>query len=78
EAMFELADLKKTKVYQEALTEEAVKLVLRQLNRRLGEVPQSLIEQIGGLSVDVIEDLGEALLDFTTETDLRQWLEQHE
>ncbi|EHJ09572.1 hypothetical protein CWATWH0003_B002 [Crocosphaera watsonii WH 0003] len=76
--MFELADLKKTKVYQEALTEEAVKLVLRQLNRRLGEVPQSLIEQIGGLSVDVIEDLGEALLDFTTETDLRQWLEQHE
>ena len=81
EAMFELADLKKTKVYQEALGEgeqkEAVKLVLRQLNRRLGEVPQSLIEQIGGLSVDLLEDLGEALLDFTSETDLRQWLEQY-
>ncbi len=77
EAMFELADLKKTKVYQEALTEEAVKLVLRQLNRRFGEVPQSLTEQIRGLSVDLLEDLGEALLDFTSETDLRQWLSQN-
>ena len=77
ESMFELADLKKTKVYQEALTEEAVKLVLRLLNRRLGEVPQSLTEQISGLSVELLEDLGEALLDFTSETDLRQWLEQH-
>lgn len=81
EAMFELADLKQTKVYQEALGEgeqkEAVKLVLRLLNRRLGEVPQSLTEPITGLSVDRLEDLGEALLDFSRETDLRQWLEKH-
>ncbi len=77
ESMFELADLKKTKVYQEALTEEAVKLVLRLLNRRIGEVPQSLTEQISGLSVELLEDLGEALLDFSSETDLRQWLEKH-
>ncbi len=90
EAMFELADLKKTKIYQEALAEgeekgerkgeqkEAVKLVLRQLNRRLGEVPQSLTEQIRELSVEQLENLGEALLDFTSETNLRQWLEQHD
>ena len=77
ESMFELADLKKTKVYQEALAEGEAKLVLRQLNSRLGEVPQSLTEQIRGLSVEKLEDLGEALLDFTRETDLRQWLEQH-
>ncbi len=77
ETMFELADLKKTKVYQEALTEEAVKLVMRLLNRRFGEVTQSLTEQISQLPVEQVEDLGEALLDFTSETDLRQWLEQH-
>ena len=75
--MFELADLKKTKVYQEALTEEAVKLVMRLLNRRFGEVTQSLTEQISQLPVEQVEDLGEALLDFTSETDLRQWLEQY-
>ena len=79
--MFELADLKKTKVYQEALGEgeqkEAVKLVLRLLNRRFGEVTQSLTEQISQLPVEQVEDLGEALLDFTSETDLRQWLEQY-
>ncbi len=81
EAMFELADLKKTKVYQEALGEgeqkEAVKLVLRLLNRRFEEVPQSLTEQIRQLPVEQLEDLGEALLDLESETDLRQWLEQH-
>ncbi len=77
EAMFELADLKQTKVYQEALAEEAVKLVLRQLNRRLGGLSSSLSEQIQGLSVEQLENLGEALLDFTSEADLRQWLEQY-
>ena len=81
EAMFELADLKKTKVYQEALGEgeqkEAVKLVLRLLNRRFGEVTQSLTEQISQLPVEQVEDLGEALLDLESETDLRQWLSKN-
>ena len=75
--MFELADLKKTKVYQEALTEEAVKLVMRLLNRRFGEVTQSLTEQISQLPVEQVEDLGEALLDLESETDLRQWLSKN-
>ena len=81
EAMFELADLKKTKVYQEALGEGEqkgeAKLVLRLLNRRLGGLAPSLSEQIQGLSVEQLENLGEALLDFTSEADLRQWLEQY-
>ncbi|CCQ58357.1 hypothetical protein CWATWH0005_4198 [Crocosphaera watsonii WH 0005] len=77
EAMFELADLKKTKVYQEALTEEAVKLVMRLLNRRFGEVTQSLTEQIRQLPIEQVEDLGEALLDLESETDLRQWLSKN-
>ena len=75
--MFELADLKKTKVYQEALTEEAVKLVMRLLNRRFGEVTQSLTEQIRQLPIEQVEDLGEALLDLESETDLRQWLSKN-
>ena len=38
--MLGLSDLKQTRVYQEALEEEARSLVLRILTRKLGEIPQ--------------------------------------
>lgn len=40
-------------------------LVLRQLQKRVGELPQQLREQIQGLSLEQLEALGEALLDFS-------------
>ncbi|MEA5537120.1 DUF4351 domain-containing protein, partial [Crocosphaera sp. XPORK-15E] len=43
--------------YQEAFTEGEANLLLRQLNRRLGGIPTSLIEQIRGLSIEQIENL---------------------
>ena len=50
---------------------------MRQLRRRLGgEVSESLATQIGNLSVEQVEALGEALLDFETEADLINWLNQ--
>ena len=51
-------------------------LVLRQLNRRLGQVSESVCEQIRQLPLEKIEDLGEALLDFESEEDLLTWLAQ--
>ena len=81
EAMFELADLKKTKVYQEALGEGEqkgeVKLVLMLLNTRFQDLSPALTEQIQGLSTEQLENLAKALLNFGSEGDLRQWLEQH-
>ena len=56
--------------------EEGVSLVVRLLNRRLGGVAVSLEEQIRQLSVEQLENLGEALLDFENEADLSHWLEQ--
>ena len=50
------------------------KLVLRQLQRRFGEIPQNLEETIRKLPVERLEDLGLALLDFNTLTDLDNWL----
>jgi len=80
EAMFELSDLKQTRVYQEALAEgEAkgeIKLAIRQLNRRFGEIPQNLTERIRELPLNEIESLGEALLDFQSLSDLVSWLER--
>ncbi|MBE8968753.1 DUF4351 domain-containing protein [Nostocales cyanobacterium LEGE 12452] len=51
-------------------------LILRQLNRRIGEIDTSLIEQIQGLSIEQLENLGEALLDFSSFADLETWLNQ--
>jgi predicted transposase YdaD len=50
------------------------KLVLRLINRRFGEIPQNLTETIQKLSIEQLENLGEALLDFDNQTDLVQWL----
>lgn len=50
-------------------------LILRLLNRRIGEVNPQLQERIQTLSTPELEDLGEALLDFTTAADLEGWFE---
>ena len=49
-------------------------LVIRLLQRRFGEIPQNLEETIRNLPVERLEDLGLALLDFNTLTDLDDWL----
>ena len=48
-------------------------LIIRLLNRRFGQLSADLLTQIRGLSVEQLEDLGEALLDFKSEKDLTQW-----
>jgi hypothetical protein len=50
------------------------KVVLRLLNRRFGELPPHITETIQKLSVEKLEDLGEALLDFESQADLINWL----
>jgi predicted transposase YdaD len=59
---------------QRGKKQEALALILRQLPRRIGPVTPQLQEQIRSLSVPQLEDLGEALLDFSSETDLINWL----
>ncbi|BDI18224.1 hypothetical protein ANSO36C_40260 [Nostoc cf. commune SO-36] len=51
-------------------------LILRLLNRRIGEIDALLIGQIKGLSIKQLENLGEALLDFSNVADLETWLNQ--
>lgn len=52
-------------------------LVLRQLNKRLGNITEELKTTLEQLSIEKLEELGEALLDFSTESDLTTWLNQH-
>ena len=90
EAMLDIT-LKETRVYREikeegreegreegleqGRQEEAVNFVTRQLRKRLGELPQEVGSVILGLSLPMLEDLGEALLDFSSLADLQAWLE---
>jgi hypothetical protein len=52
-------------------------MVLRQLRRRIGAVATELLEQIQALSQAQVEELGEALLDFSSAADLVAWLQAH-
>jgi predicted transposase/invertase (TIGR01784 family) len=61
----------------EGKLEEGRSLVLRQLNRRIGRVPSKLECAVQGLTLEQIETLSEALLDFSDEADLSNWLQIH-
>ena len=54
--------------------EEAVNLVFRLLNKRFGLISGEMRSSISRLSLVVLEDLSEALLDFTSLSDLHIWL----
>jgi predicted transposase/invertase (TIGR01784 family) len=49
-------------------------LILRQLTRRFGGISLDVAEQIRGLSVERLEQLGEDLLDFSEREDIIAWL----
>ena len=52
-------------------------LVIRQLNRRLGALSPSQERAVGKLPLAKIEELGEALLEFHSRTELARWLRQN-
>lgn len=82
EAMLGLTTIQETRVYQEAKAEGEKKgierersLILRQLTRKVGDIPQDLRSRIDQLPLTQLESLGEALLDFSMRQDLIAWLE---
>lgn len=83
-------ELEQTRVYREAKAEGELigetrgrsegkaegeaGLILRQLNRRFGTLPAGVSERISQLTIEQLDELGEALLDFTSLSDLDAWL----
>jgi predicted transposase YdaD len=76
------ASVRETRFFQEILQEGRQEgrqegetdLVLRQVVRRCGELAIEQTTQIRSLPIDQLENLGEALLDFTGMADLELWL----
>jgi hypothetical protein len=54
---------------------EAQSFALRLLRRKFGEISPDVETQTRKLSVAQLEELGEALLDFSTIADVTRWLE---
>ncbi|WP_442948165.1 DUF4351 domain-containing protein [Nostoc sp.] len=63
---------------QEGKQEGEQRLILRLLQRRVGELSPELQECIQSLSLNQLETLGEALLDFTAMEDLLNWLQTNQ
>jgi Domain of unknown function (DUF4351) len=59
---------------QKGRNEGEKSLMIRMLTRKLGKLDSNSIDLINSLSLDSIESLGDALLDFNTADDLTAWL----
>jgi predicted transposase YdaD len=84
--LFREGMMRESVIYQEILAEgEQIgqqrgvqrerSLILRQLQKRVGQLPQDLSDRLEILSLEQLENLGEALLDFTDLADLILWLD---
>lgn len=81
--------MRESVIYQDILSEgreqgkeqgrhqEGVNLISRLLNRLIGQILPDLTQKIHDLSIEQLETLGDALLDFKSEEDLQKWFEEN-
>ncbi len=62
-------------ILQKGLQQGELAVVIRLLTRRVGTIPDQVRSQIQALPLPQLENLAEALLDFTNVNDLVAWLE---
>ena len=74
ELAMELLNEWQIKGIKKGRAEEAMLIALRQLRIKVGEPSKSQQTRIGRLTVEQLEELSEALLDFTTSGELDAWL----
>ncbi len=83
-SIFQEETMQESVIYQEIAQKneqrgrltEGKTFLLRLLAKRVGVVPPEAMSQIDGLSLEQLETLGEATLDFRSLTDLTNWLQQ--
>lgn len=68
--------MRESTMYQAILREGERDLVLKLLTRKVGSLSPQLQARIASLSIERLEALGEALLDFQSARDLESWLGQ--
>ncbi|MGB3296931.1 MAG: Rpn family recombination-promoting nuclease/putative transposase [Phormidesmis sp.] len=81
--MLELYSMKETRVYQDALAEGRqegrqegqCRVIVRQLVRKFGELPQTTADKVEMLSNEQLDELGDRLLDLSTPEELTDCLD---
>ncbi len=66
--------IEQTRVYQDAFADGELRMVKRQLTRQIGEISAMNQAKLKQLSIDELEALHDAALDFTQASDLTSWL----
>ncbi|MGB3208090.1 MAG: DUF4351 domain-containing protein [Crinalium sp.] len=64
------------KGFQQGLQQGRLVVIMRHINRRFGGVNPDIQQRLQKLSIPQLDDLGEALLDFSQPNDLTRWLEE--
>lgn len=64
--------------YQQFVKDGILKLIMRMLRRKFGELEPQILETVQRLSPEKLEDLGEELFDLSQVADLVAWLQEHE
>ena len=67
-------NLGKQEGWQTGLKRGKEELVVRLINRRFGSTPPQIANRLDGLSAEDLDELGLALMDFTSPADLETWL----
>jgi hypothetical protein len=62
-----------TSVERLAKAEGGATVLLKQLTKVCGPLPESVQQRIQGMSIDQLAELGEALLDFHSLEDIESW-----
>ena len=70
--------IQQTRVYQDAKADGEKILVLKMLDRKLGNITSEIRSQVNNLSIEQLESLGESLLDFSQMGDLISWLDTNQ
>lgn len=70
--------MRESVIYQDIFQRGEIAVIMRQLNRRIGPLTPEIQPQIQTLSISQLEDLAEALLDFSQPSDLTTWLQNHQ
>ena len=60
---------------EQGMEQGQIKTIMRLLNRRFAQINPDIQAQISKLSIDKLDDLTEALLDFSNAEDLTAWLQ---
>jgi hypothetical protein len=67
--------MRESVIYQDIQQQEAIAFALSLLQHRLGTVNPQLETRVRNLSVEQLQELGKALFDLSSESEILNWLE---